>query len=127
MPWWAILYLAVLAGVSSWSLVDDARDGRSWRYLSAEAIACATWLWLFATFFLPERLTAPPLVMRTAFVAALGWSVWQGHRDIQALEPDPELSEGEDAVTNVGGIFVGVLFISPAIVYGGRAAFDTHM
>lgn len=122
MPTLAVLYLILLAVLTVWSAAEDARKGRSALRLAADVGASIAFGVLFAAYFvsaLGDLLGRAALPM---FVAAFAWTGMTVHREIGAMEPDPQLSARANLIAEHLAIFLGVLAASPAIAYGALAA-----
>jgi cytochrome bd-type quinol oxidase subunit 2 len=82
MPWWAIIYLVVFAGLCVAAVWDDDRDGRSMPFLLCSVLAHSTIVYLFIAFWQPALVGPFGIVLATAFVLAIGWHVFQTVADL---------------------------------------------
>jgi uncharacterized membrane protein YfcA len=116
------VYLVLLAALTVWSTVDDARKGRPAFRLCVDAAAVTVLGVLFAAYFLPAfgaRLGRAALPL---FVVAFVWTGVTTQRDINRMEPEPQLSPRANLLVEHLGIFLAVLAASPAIAFGALAA-----
>lgn len=124
MPLWASLYLLVIAGLATWAVIDDVRQGESRLRVTADIVAIIVLGYLFVGYFVREiaepmgRLAAP------LFVAAFLWTGIAAQRELTEEDEDPELSPRANFIAEHIGIALGVVVFSPLIAFAGLAAFE---
>jgi hypothetical protein len=112
----------LLAVLTVWSAVEDARKGRSALRLVTDVGTSAAFAVLFAAYFVPALGDRLGRVALPLFVGAFAWTGISVHREIGAMEPDPQLSPRANLIAEHLAIFLGVLAASPAIAFGALAA-----
>lgn len=124
MPIWATLYLIVIAGLATWAVIDDIRQGDSRLRVTADAVAILILGYLFVGHF--ERGIAEPLGRAAAplFIAAFLWTGIAAQREITEEDHDPDLSPRANFVAEHLGILVAVILFSPLIAYAGLVAYQ---
>jgi hypothetical protein len=123
MPWWAILYLVVFAGLCVAAVWDDDREGRSTQFLLCSVLSHSIIVYLFIAFWRPALIGHLGIVLSVAFVLAIGWQIFQMIVDIRTLRQDPDLSAGERQFIPPIAVALVWLIDLPAFVVAGLAAF----
>jgi hypothetical protein len=123
MPWWAIVYLLVFAGLCAAAVWDDDRDGHSLPFLLCSVLAHSTIIYLFIAFWLPALAAPFGLVAVCLFVLAIAWHIFQMLHDIRGIRGDPDLSPTEQRIIPPIALTVVWLVDLPAFVVSGIAAY----
>ncbi len=122
MTWWTLLYLGFFAALALAGLWSDYRDRRSAWFLGAAVLSNLTVVYLFVAYWHPALRTPLGLVAPVAFLAAMGWELFQAVEDIRGIRSDPELTErGQRVVAAIVAVVLPVLCL-PAFVVAGMAA-----
>jgi hypothetical protein len=122
MPWWALLYLAVLFALEIGSARLRRQLGVSWLMLALDLATIAGWALLVAAYFdapLAERLGRAAIGL---FAAALVWTGLSAHRDIALFEEHPDVPPDARHAADFVGILLTVLILTPAVGLGAIAA-----
>jgi hypothetical protein len=122
MPWWAIIYLVVFAGLCVAAVWDDDRDGRSVPFLVCSVLSHSIIVYLFIAFWRPALIDSFGISLAIAFVLAIGWQIFQTIADLRSLRHDPDLSAGERRVIPPLAVVLLWLFDLPAFIVAGLAA-----
>ncbi len=123
MPIWATLYLLLIAGFATWSVVDDVRQGDSRMRIGADVVAISILGLLFAGYFRPALADPLGRVAAPLFIAAFLWTGIAAQREISEENDDPDLSPRANFVAEHLGIAIGVLLFSPLLAFAGMAAY----
>lgn len=123
MSWWIVIYLVLFAVLSVAGLLDDYRDRRPAWFLACAVASNFTVIYLFVAFWQPSLRFGLSVAAIAAFIASMGWELYQAIEDIRAIRADPELSETQQRV--VAGLTVIALLVIclPAFVIAGMSAF----
>lgn len=123
MPWWIIIYLVLFSVLSAGGLWDDYRDRRPAWFLACAVASNLTVVYLFVAFWQPSPRSPLGLVAPVAFIASMGWEVYQAVEDIRGLRADPELSDTQQRmVATITAVALPVICL-PAFVVAGISAF----
>lgn len=122
MPLWASFYLLVIAGLATWAVVDDIRQGESRLRVAADIVAIIVLGYLFVGYFVREIAEPTGRLAAPLFVAAFLWTGIAAQREVTQENDDPELSPRANFIAEHIGIALGVLVFSPLIAFAAMAA-----
>lgn len=118
MPWWAALYIGLVALVLVLGAVTDARDGsRSAGHITLDLAAGVALLLLMIGRWETELILSLGRLAAALFAAMLLWDVYSTHLDIADLQDDPELTPRENALTNWTAIVLSGILVVPAYAF----------
>ncbi len=114
MPWWAIAYVIVLAGVGVMGVMDDLKEGEPAWYI-ALGVAAALFCMIFVVAWWDARLAAtlgkhvvPMLILSTTF------TIKSLKDDLRKMRSDPNYVSPKDSWIPVAAVIVVVLVELPA-------------
>ena len=128
MPWYALVYITVLAAIGVYSLYDDVKAVPAW-YVVTDAAVSLLWILAVVAYY-DSRLSPTAALGIPLFVFALAWTAWDVRREVRGVRQrsaeghDPELSPRMNAWIDRGlevvGIAAGTALLAPAIVLAIR-------
>ena len=123
MPWWILVYLGVFVLLSAGGLWADVRDRRPVWFLACAFVSNLTVIYLFLAFWQPSLCSSLGLVAPVAFLAAMGWELFQAREDLRDIREDPELSETQRrVVARITAVALSLICL-PAFILAGISAF----
>jgi hypothetical protein len=123
VPFWASLYLLIIAALAVWSVVDDVRHGDSRLRVTVDVAAVGILGFLYAAYFMPGLADPLGRIAAPLFLAAFLWTGMAAQREIAEENDDPDLSPRANFVAEHIGIAIGVLLFSPLLAFAGMAAY----
>jgi len=129
IPWWASLYAVGYVALVGYSLRVDVRNRRPAWEIVLDLVSGGLLLLLAVAHWQPEIVA--PLGRATApvFAAMVVWDIHSTGHDLNAIEPDPDLTPREDAVVTGLVIAAGATLMAPAYAFalsGIVRAWPTH-
>jgi hypothetical protein len=118
LPWWALLYLVIYAGLGIAAAIDDSRNGGRLSWALGELVATALGsLFVVALWQESLQLSLGKAVL-PLFAGVLLWEIVSAVHDLRNIEPDPELSTASNIAVNRLGVALATLTVAPAIAAG---------
>jgi len=118
MPWWVFVYLCVLALVSVAGCRDNLRSSMRW-WMQGLGILSAVFsvVFVFAFFYRSVGESIGYLII-PMLMTAVGWDVYEMHKDLSSMRRDSEVSQQAQNVTEYIVIAVVGLVVVPAYLAG---------
>jgi hypothetical protein len=118
LPWWALVYLLIYAGIGIAAAIDDFRTGDEIGWAVGELLATALGsLFVVALWREGLQLSLGKAVL-PLFVGALVWEIVSAVHDLSMAKPDPALSAPADRAANRLGVAIATLIVTPALAAG---------
>lgn len=106
LPWWAIGYCTLLAVIGAMGAFSDAKRSALWYPVGQIVASAGEVLLVMAYFDNATRYAIGELVIPALF-GVLTFETYAGVRDVREIEPDPELSDRDNAIAKRIGIVAG--------------------
>ncbi|MDQ3516825.1 MAG: hypothetical protein M3466_00285, partial [Gemmatimonadota bacterium] len=114
IPWWAILYIVMFAGIGLISAFTDLRGSKRAFWHVALDVASAAGLILLMVGRWHQHLVAPLGAWAAAmFAAIVTWDVYSTKLDLSELDHDSELTHRQNEAANWVGILAGGAVAAP--------------
>lgn len=114
MPWWALAYVVVLAGVGVIGILDDLNEGKAaWHIVMgvASALFCVIFIiawWRVNLAACLGKLVLPMLMVSVAF------NIMSATEDLRAMKLDPEYASRQNRWIPIAAIIFVMLLDLPA-------------
>jgi hypothetical protein len=118
MPWWALVYVLIYAGIGVAAAIDDYRSGEGLSWALGELLATALGSLFVLAFWRQSLQVDLGKAVLPLFVGVLIWEIVSAVHDLTTVEPDPELSAAADRSAKRLGVVLGSLFVAPALAAG---------
>jgi hypothetical protein len=118
MPWWVVIYGAVLAGLIVAAVWGDIRDHRPAWHVACEALSSTCLVFFVVAYWHPEVRWGSAGVVALLLGLSIVWELYSARVDIADATPDPELSDRENAITDYLGAAGALILLVPAYVHG---------
>jgi len=128
MPWYVVVYIAVLAAIALYSFYDDVKAVPAW-HVVGDAVVSLLWILAVVAYY-DSRLSPTAAIGVPLLVVALAWTAWDVRRELRGVRQrtaegyDPQLSPRLNAWVDRGlevvGVIAGTALLAPAIVLAIR-------
>ena len=118
LPWWALVYLLIYAGVGIAAAIDDYRSGGRLSWGVGELAATGLGSLFVVALWNQDLQSSLGKAVLPLFVGALTWETVSAVHDLRNPEPDPELSAAANRTTDRVGVGLSALVVIPALAAG---------
>ena len=118
MPWWALGYVIIYAGIGVAAAIDEYRSGNGLGWAVGELLATALgslFVWALWQRSLQSGLGNAVVPL---FVGVLVWEIVSAAHDLSAQQPNPEPSTAADRTARRLGVLLALLLVAPALAAG---------
>ncbi|MEZ0332525.1 MAG: hypothetical protein ACAI18_00845 [Gemmatimonadales bacterium] len=118
MPWWALGYVILYAGIGVAAAIDEYRSGNGLGWAVGELLATvlgSLFVWALWHRSLQSGLGKAVLPL---FVGVLVWEIVSAAHDLSAEQPNGELSPAADRAAHRLGVLLALLLVAPALAAG---------
>lgn len=124
MPWWALIYLFLLAALCCGGIYLDFRLSEPVWYTLADAVSAICSLTAIVAFWTPAVSSAlgGALFITTGY--ALIWDSFSLEHDLKVAGADEDLSPAENRTVDLLSTIIGFTFVLPAYYFGFATAYD---
>jgi hypothetical protein len=117
MPWWAVAYVIVYAGIGVVAAWDDYL-GRRPTWALAELLATALGSLFVVTIWRQDLQWVLGKAVFPLFVGVLTWEITSAVHDLRSAQPDPALSANDDRTLNWIAAALSLALVAPALAAG---------